>query len=312
MNNQTVIVSALSYASIAMAALCPLSLLAQTNSSASVSADGSATTLPEVVVTDHGAKPVLLQEERPVGPYQQPEWTTARRFTTTRIYVQQTPWSTGFEQWVRMTRSQHGGGMETRMQEELEIGLPYRFQLDLYETWAIDQIRNVSQDEYSGEMRYALADWGKIPLNPTLYFEYAQHDHDANTVEGKLLFGGDLAPAWHWGLNLICEQELGGKDNTELAVSQGISRTVIDERLSAGMEMNYANNKANGSQAENEFLIGPSFQWRPTSWSHIDLTPLFGCTPDSPAIQAFLVIGIDFGTGSSKKEHYAPTSLQSE
>lgn len=296
---------------MALAVLGPLSLVAETNSPASSSPDAQAAKLPEVIVTDSVVKPDLLQEDRPVGPYGQPEWTTARRFTTTRVYLQQTPWSTGFEQWVRVTRDQHGGGMQTRMQEELEIGLPYRFELDLYETWAIDQDRNVNQDEYSAELRYALADWGEIPLNPTLYFEYAQHDHQPNGIEGKLLFGGDLAPAWHWGLNLICEQELGYPNARELAVSQGISCTLIDEKFSAGIEMKYANENADDSLAVNEFLIGPSVQWRPTSWSHIDVTPLIGCTPDSPAFQAFLVIGIDFGTGSSKKEHYAPTSLQS-
>ena len=309
MNHHTLIpaklsslVSPLLYPSIALAALSPFSLAAQTNSAA---------TLPEVVVTDNAAKPDLLREDRPVGPYNQPEWTTARRFTTTRIYLQQTPWSTGFEQWVRVTRDQHDGTMQTRMQEEFELGLPYRFQLDLYETWSIDQVRTTRQDEYSAELRYALADWGKIPGNPTLYFEYAQHQQgEPNGVEGKILFGGDITQAWHWGLNFICERELSDPNNTELTISQGISRTVIDECLSAGMEMEWSHNKANDSLTTNEFLIGPSFQWRPTTWSHVDLVPLFGCTPDSPAIQAFLVIGIDFGTGPNKKENYAPTSTQ--
>jgi hypothetical protein len=52
-------------------------------------------------------------------------------------------------------------------------------------------------------------------------------------------------------------------------------------------------------------------QWRPTSWSHLDFAPLIGCTHDSPKIEAFLVFGIDFGTGA-KKEHYAPTSLRAQ
>ena len=83
--------------------------------------------------------------------------------------------------------------------EEIEIGLPHRFQVDLYETWAVDQDRRVQQDEVSAEVRYALADWGKIPLNPTLYLEYEQHDHNPNTLEGKLLLDTDLSTRWHWG-----------------------------------------------------------------------------------------------------------------
>lgn len=294
--------------------LCPLYLMAQTNNPINASAApeaGQMTKLPEVIVTGNEFKQEGVLEAQPVGPYQQPEWTTQRRFPGTRVYLQQMPWETGFEQWVRV-RHFRDGTMETRMQEEFEIGLPHRFQVDLYETWAIDQDRNVSQDEYSAEVRYALADWGVIPLNPTLYLEYAQHDHDPNTLEGKLLLGSDLSPNWHWGLNLICEQELSGTKNTELGVSQGISRPLIDQRLSAGVELEYYHEKANGSPSENKFLIGPSVQWRPTSWSHIDLAPLFGCTHDSPNIEAFIVIGIDFGPGKHKAEQYAPVSLKGQ
>src|SRR5438132_6091040 len=129
------------------------------------------TTMPEVVVTgstNAETRPGWLGEEQYTGPYQQPEWTTERRFPGTRVYLQQQPWDVGFEQWVRY-RDNKDGTKETRFQEEVELGLPHRFQLDLYETWAIDQDRRANQDEYSAEVRYALADWGKIPLNPTLY-----------------------------------------------------------------------------------------------------------------------------------------------
>jgi hypothetical protein len=251
-------------------------------------------------------------EASPVGPYQQPEWTTQRRFPGTRVYLQQTPWNTGFEQWVRY-RDFRDGSSETRFQEEFEVGLPYRFQVDLYETWAIDQDRRANQDEFSAEVRWALADWGKIPLNPTLYLEYAQHNRAANTLEGKLLLGTDFTPRWHWGLNLACEQELSRQDNTEFAVSQGISYTLVDQKLGAGIEMEYSHEKAIGSRGENTFNIGPSVQWRPTLWSHIDLAPLIGCTHDSPRVEVYLVIGIDFGTGGKREEqHYAPASIRGQ
>jgi hypothetical protein len=219
------------------------------------------------------------------------------------------PWETGFEQWARL-RHFRDGTTETRFQEEVEIGLPHRFQLDLYETWAVDQDRNVNQDEYSAEVRWALADWGKIPLNPTLYLEYAEHNHAPNTLEGKVLLGTDLSTRWHWGLNLACEQELSGTDNTELAASQGVSYSLIDRRLGAGVEMEYYHEKAKGSPAENAFLIGPSLQWRPVPRIHFDVAPLIGCTHDSPRVEAYVIFGIDFGTG--KNEHYAPASLRSQ
>ncbi len=263
--------------------------------------------LPEALVSTNLP---ALEEASPVGPYQQPEWTTERRFPSTRVYLQQMPWNVGIEQWVR-GQYFHNGEAETRFQEEIEIGLPHRFQLDLYETWAIDQNRRIDEQEVSAEVRYALADWGKIPLNPTLYLEYAEHDRSANTLEGKLLLGTDFSQKVHWGLNLACEQGLYGTQNTELAASQGLSYTLIDEKLSAGVEMEYYHEKEIGSHGENWFLIGPSLQWRPTPSTHLDLVPLLGCTHYSPEVEAYLVFGYDFGTGT-KKEHYAPTSLRGQ
>jgi len=285
------------FAVTAWAFLAPSTALAQQSNSVNA--------LPDVVVMTNMPP---LEEASPVGPYQQPEWTTERRFPSTRVYLQQMPWNVGVEQWVR-GQYFHDGEAETRFQEEVEIGLPHRFQLDLYETWAIDQDRRTDQQECSAELRYALADWGKIPLNPTLYLEYAEHDRSANTLEGKLLLGTDFTQKVHWGLNLACEQGLYGIQNTELAGSQGLSYTLIDQKLSAGVEMEYYHEKAIGSSGQNWFLIGPSVQWRPTASTHLDLVPLIGCTHYSPEVEAYLVFGYDFGTGT-KKEHYAPTSLR--
>jgi hypothetical protein len=63
------------------------------------------------------------------------------------------------------------GPPEHFLTEEIEIGLPYRFGVAL----------EISQERFRGdtdnrsvslEVRYALADWNKIPLNPTLFAEY--------------------------------------------------------------------------------------------------------------------------------------------
>ena len=267
--------------------------------------------LPPIVVT--GSQPVenrpgWLKEEQYVGPYAQPEWTTARRFPGTRVYLQQQPWGMAVEQWVRFQHFRDGTSV-ARMQEEFEIGLPHRFQLDFYESWTVNQDWWAQQSEWSAEIRYALADWGQIPLNPTLYLEYSQHDHEANALEGKLLLGTDFSPRWHWGLNLICEQQLGQPNNTEIAVSQGLSYSVIDGKLGAGVEMKYSHQKASDSPVVNEFLIGPSVQWRITDRMHLDLTPMFGCTQDSPVVEAYLVFGFSFGGAKKEKDHYAPASL---
>ncbi|HET6410290.1 MAG TPA: hypothetical protein VFG14_20535 [Chthoniobacteraceae bacterium] len=65
-----------------------------------------------------------LSEERPVGPTGRPEWTSARRFTTTRVYIQKNPWEIGVEQWWRI-RDKRDDSIENLFIEEVEIGLPF-------------------------------------------------------------------------------------------------------------------------------------------------------------------------------------------
>src|SRR6267142_1803803 len=60
--------------------------------------EASPTRLPTVIVTETNLPPGEIREDQPVGPNEQPEWTTRRRFSTTRIYVSP-PWQMEFEQW---------------------------------------------------------------------------------------------------------------------------------------------------------------------------------------------------------------------
>ena len=269
---------------------------------------GNVTSLPEVRVSEE-----LIREEAAVGPYQQPEWTTQRRFPSTRVYLQQPPWGVGVEQWWR-GQWPRGEGANYRFQEEIEVGLPHRFQLDLYENWRINEDGRVFHHDVATEVRWALADWGKIPLNPTLYGEWKFVDpaHGSDVYELKLLLGEELAPRWHWGFNAVYEQEVGGGRATEFGASMAVSYTVIDEKLSAGVEMKLQSETETGARnnAPIEFDIGPSIQWRPTRNSHVDIVPLFGVTSDSPHVEAYIVVGFDFGPGN--EHHAAPKSLQSK
>ncbi len=272
-------------------------------------ADNGVQQLPPV---DVKAEP--LREEGLVGPYQQPEWTTARRFTSTRIYLQQQPWEVSVEQWVKAQWNRHESG-NFLFQEEVEVGLPYRFQFDLYENWRYDtNDGKVWHDSIAAELRYALADWGKIWGNPTLYGEwvFSNHAFGPDKYEVKLLLGDQIAPRWHWGVNFIFEQEVGGSRETEIAVSGGLSYTLADERFSVGVEVKAegVNDDSNRSSLPIEVDIGPSMQWRPTKNLHVDVTPLFGVNDHSPRVEAWLIIGYDFG-GGNEKPHLAPNSTRS-
>ncbi len=270
--------------------------------------------LPEIVVTGNPTdEPRLgsLQEEQLIGENEQPEWTTRRRFSTTRIYVL-SPWQMEFEQWWKGKFPRHGKA-EHLFQSEVELGLPYRFQLDLYEDLEKPPDRSLRHQGVQAEGRWALADWGKLLLNPTLYGEWKSNDHDPDAYEVKLLLGEEIAARWHWGFNLFYEQEVGGGRKSESGFSQAISYSAVDEKLSVGLETNLERTSGpnfDGKPAV-EFLIGPSIQWRPTPRTHLDLVPLIGVTSDSPRIEAFVVFGFDFGPSGNHTKNHAPASSMS-
>lgn len=271
-------------------------------------ARGSAYRMPTVHAID---KP-LLSEERPIGPTGRPEWTSARRFTTTRVYIQQDPWQVGIGAWWR-ARHNRDGTWSSRVTGEVEIGLPYRMQLDLYEEIHVDGARRSQQEDIAAELRWALADWGVIPLNPTLYAEYKWVDEGADVFEAKLLLGGDLGPGWHYGLNLVWEKELGGADRTtEFQIVGGLSRTLFDERLSVGFEAKYVNETVTGDRDHptQKFLIGPSVQVRFTDRLHLDATALFGTNRDAQRQELWLVLGYDFGKSEATSRQLPMTGIR--
>ncbi len=261
--------------------------------------------LPDVVVSGQGPS-----ENDLIGENQQPEWTTQRRFATTRIYVM-APWQVEVEQWWK-GKFLRDGGHEHSFQSEIEIGLPHRFQLDLYENFERTDRGSLRHTGNQVELRYALADWGKIPLNPTVYGEWKFNEHGADAFEVKLLLGGDIVQGLHWGINVFYEQEVGGDRESESGIAQGISYTVADGQLGVGVEMNIertSHRNLHGSP-ETEVLLGPSIQWRPIPRMHLDLVPLFGITDDSPRVEAFVVLGFDLWTASKESGTYQPSSTR--
>ena len=246
-----------------------------------------------------------LREDNPDGAFGEPEWVKQRRFSLTRIYVQKDPWEMGVEQWYRV-RTFDGGRVTQRSQTEFEIGLPNRMQLDIYEKAIHDNSddRGWQQDEVAVELRYGLADWGVLPLNPALYVEYAFAHEGSDILESKILFGDDFGQGWHWGANLIHETQVWGDRTHEFAVSGGISKTLVDSCFSVGLEGKWSH----VSNEKSEAIFGPSIQWRPTANTHLDLVALAGLNDASPNTECWLIFGFDFG-GPSKDGGYKPTSL---
>lgn len=243
-------------------------------------------------------KPTVVSASRiddatPVGPYGQPEWTTQRRFLTTRAYV--LPQGTAeLETWWR-GKWPDGSGPEHRLQQELAIGLPHRIQLDLYETLERPAGGSLDHAAVQAEVRWAFADWGKIPLNPTIYLEWVFADEAPDKVEAKLLLAHDFTPRWHWAGNLTCEQETSGEKERELAISQGLSYSLVDGVFAVGAEFVIEQVTVAGARGDGEYevLLGPSLEVRPSERTHLSFVPLFGLSHDAPTAEVFAVFSFE-------------------
>ena len=260
--------------------------------------------LPPVTVTGEreGATPDpdSLREEDPVGEYGQPRWTARRRFTETRAYVMPQG-DIDFEYWSIVELSRKNAKdppppVET--QYEVEMGLPDRFQIDLYTvSHSQGNSKGFLFDQQKAEVRWALADWDKIFGNPTLYAEYIWNNApEADHTEYKLLFCGDAAKGWHWAYNQVYEHEMGGKQTNSYESTGGMSYTVKDEKFSVGAEVKlaYEDENRNRGLHQPDLLAGPSFQLSPLKQMHIDFTPEVGLTRKADKFKSLLIIGWEF------------------
>ena len=260
-----------------------------------------------------------------IRPYNQPRWSARGRFSSeTDVYVLP-PWSFYVDLDYQGTVPKHGDSVHLFTQE-FELGLPHRFQL-AYENNVEVQSRRTQVTMQTIEARYALADWGKIPLNPTLFAEYkfgVGKDYGAEEDPGdpapripdafeiRLLVGEQFAQKFQWSLNIFHEQETGGEREWETGFSQALSYALRDEYLKVGVEMQFIrrSDAEDRSRPEYEFELGPSFTWKPTRRTRFDVAALFGATHDSPVAKVFVVFSIGFGKGDEEAEGTAPISTQ--
>jgi hypothetical protein len=225
--------------------------------------------------------------------------------------------------------------------QELEIGLPYRFGVAVENN--VDAFHgSVRESSVSIETRYALADWDKIPLNPTLFAEYRigvgplnetaevgsqPHEGDEgdqgsrrtpNAYELRLLLAEDFGDKVEWALDGFFEQELSGDRGREWGFAQSIAVPILQERekLKLGIEMLYRNHTDHPTRSDPTqlFELGPSLAWKLTRSARLDFTPLFGTSSAGPAVQTFLIFSFLLEPpgegGESEREPEVPTSTR--
>ena len=302
-------------------------------------AGGSA--LAESIQSTHELAPVSV-EGRPygeelIGPYNQPRWSARGRFSADTDVYALPPYSFYIDVDYHGTFPRRGFPDHLFVQE-FELGLPYRFQLafELYQEAQNGQ-RQVPFVLFEG--RYALANWGKIPLNPTILAEYSfgtgkqypvqpgqnqeadagdseQTQGDAagrvradtkkdvpNAYEVRLLLGQELGKYIEFAGNIFLDQDLSGDREREIGFSTATSYAIRGEALKIGLETSYRNVSQPGDRrnVKNIFELGASFTVKPSPHTRIDLAPLFGATNDSPHLELFAIFSIDFGTGAERE-----------
>lgn len=123
--------------------------------------------------------------------------------------------------------------------EEIELGLPHRFGVAAESTFERFN-GGGGLSTISLEARYAFADWGKIPLNPTLFAEYKfgvgsiRHEEGPpppeeeeeeeeeggppqrpDAYEFRLLLADEFFNRWEWSMNMFFEKENTGDRGRE-------------------------------------------------------------------------------------------------
>jgi len=224
--------------------------------------------------------------------------------------------------------------------QEIEIGLPNRFGIAFENS--VENFRGHTQDRtFSAELRYALADWNVIPLNPTIFVEYKfglgdilhdegppaplgkgealaflmEHKPLPDAVEVRFLFAQDFSNEVEWAANIFVEQEIGGDRGREVGFAQSVMFPVLlpNERLKVGAEMQYTSFTDSGLRDEGasspRVVIGPTVAWKPTKNTRFDVSPLFGVTDDAPRASVFVVFSMLFG-GSEREQAEAPASTR--
>jgi hypothetical protein len=241
-----------------------------------------------------------------------PDLSHGRISTLTKSYVL-SPFSFELEGGYEGDIFRHGLPAQL-FRQEVEMGLPGRFTVGVQ-----NQVEHFAGDTFDRsftlEARYALANWNKLPLNPTISAEYrfGFSDTSQDSGEAALLISHDFPNLIEWAMNIFVDREFGGREGTSAGFAQSVEVPVLlpEEKLEVGLEMQY---RSGGETLEpgrtiKGLVIGPTLAWRPTKSVRFDLSPLFGCSDHTPGLQVFAVFSLSFG-GTAEAEAEMPASAR--
>ena len=252
-------------------------------------------------------QPIVVTAEEVPSAYGAPPGFSRSRFSNAVNAYVLPPWAFFFGELYEGQAFRHGPP-DHLFTQEIEMGLP----------WRINVAAETQFERFNGgggaqtvslEARWALADWNKIPLNPTLFAEYKfgvgtiRHEEvppppgeggeEEEEEEGgppkvpdayefRLLLAQDFGEHVEWAMNWFFEKENTGDRGREWGFSQAAMTPILlpNERLKVGIEMVYKNFTVKDTRGDplHSFVIGPTVAWKPTTQTRLDISPLFGCT----------------------------------
>jgi hypothetical protein len=241
-----------------------------------------------------------------------PDLSHGRISTLTRSYLL-SPFSFELESGYEGDILRHGLPAQL-FSQEIEMGLPARFTVGVQ-----NQVEHFAGDTFDRsftlEARYALANWNKLPLNPAISAEYRFGLSNALPDSGELalLITHDFPHLIEWAMNIFVDREFGSRESTSAGFAQSVEVPVLlpEEKLEVGLEMQY---RSGGETIEPDrtikgLVIGPTLAWRPTKSARFDLSPLFGSSDHTPALQMFAVFSFSFA-GTAQAEAELPASAR--
>ncbi len=292
------------------------------------------------LATNHSIRAQSAQEEQIVvtgeevpSAYGAPPGLSRSRFSNTVNAYVLPPWSFFFGELFEGAGFRHGPP-DYLFTQEVEMGLPYRFNVAA-ETGLERFNGGGGVQTVSLEARWALADWNKIPLNPTIFAEYKfgvgtiRHEEVPpppgggeeeesgppkvpDAYEVRLLLAQDFFERVEWAMNWFFEKENTGDRGREWGFSQAALMPILlpNERLKVGIEMQYRNLTVKDTRGDplHSFTIGPTVAWKPTAQTRLDISPLFGCTAGAPVADVFVAFSWLFGAERAEAE--APVSTR--
>ena len=279
------------------------------------------------------AEDVVVTGEQVGSAYGAPRAFSRSRFSNlTNAYVLP-PWTFYFGEIYEGDAFRHGPP-DHLFTQEIELGLPYRFGVAAEANFERFN-GGGGASSVSVEGRYALADWGKIPLNPTLFAEYKfgvgpiRHEEGPapppgeeeeagppqrpDAYEVRLLLADEFFKRYEWAMNWFFEKENTGDRGREWGFAQSAVTPILlpREQLKVGVEMEYKNFTVKDTRGDPQhtFVIGPTAAFRTTHNTRFDVSTLFGCTDDSPRVQVFAVFSWLLGPGEEQGAE-APVSTR--